>query len=143
MRKNCPKRKKETSKKQNKTKQNKTNDAQEQRIYLQYLLYQLVSTYIVALISENGVFSFNSHNIMVQYFAVFFFFFFSFFLNSKLGNNLVWSCQYQSLHTVDHLTTICLICLVLFQDCAFSKLQSNSALRVSFRLIPGKHESLW
>ena len=74
-----------------KTKQNKTNDTQEQRIYVQYLLYQLVSTYIVALISENGVFLFNSHNIMVQYFAVFFFCF-SFFLNSKLGNNLVWSC---------------------------------------------------
>ena len=88
MRKNFPKRKKETSKRK---KQNKTNDTQEQRIYLQYLLYQLVSTYIVALISENGLFSFNSHNIMVQYFAVFFFFFF-FFLNSKLGNNLDWSC---------------------------------------------------
>ena len=87
MRKNFPKRKKETSKRK---KQNKTNDTQEQRIYLQYLLYQLVSTYIVALISENGVFSFNSHNIMVQYFAVFFFF--SFFLNFKLGNNLDWSC---------------------------------------------------
>ena len=132
MRKNCHKRKKETSKKKNKTKQNKLNDTQEERIYLQYLLYQLMSTYIVALISENGVFSFSSHDIMVQYFAVFFFFF-SFFLNSKLGNNLVWSCQYQSLHTVDHLTTICLICLILFQDCAFSKLQSNSALRVSFQ----------
>ena len=94
MRKNCHKRKKETSKEKNKTKQNKTNDTQEQRIYLQYLLYQLVSTYIVALISENGLFSFNSHNIMVQYFAVFFFFFFFFFffLNSKLGNNLDWSC---------------------------------------------------
>ena len=79
--------------KKKKTKQNKTNDTQEQRIYLQYLLYQLVSTYIVALISENGLFSFNSHNIMVQYFAVFFFFFFFFFfLNSKLGNNLDWSC---------------------------------------------------
>ena len=91
-----------------------------------------MSTYIVALISENGVFSFSSHNIMVQYFAVFFFFF-SFFLNSKLGNNLVWSCLYQSLHMVDHLTTICLICLILFQDCPFSKLQSNSALRVSFQ----------
>ena len=64
MRKNFPKRKKETSKRK---KQNKTNDTQEQRIYLQYLLYQLVSTYIVPLISENGVFSFNSHNIMVQY----------------------------------------------------------------------------
>ena len=69
--------------KQRKTKQNKTNHTQEQRFYLQYLLYQLMSTYIVALISENGVFSFSSHNIMVQYFAVFFFFFFSFFLNSK------------------------------------------------------------
>ena len=88
MRKNCHKRKKETTK--NKTKQNKTNDTQEDGIYLQYLLYQLMSTYIVALISENGVFSFSSHNIMVQYFAVFFFFF-SFFLNSKLGNNLDWS----------------------------------------------------
>ena len=66
MRKNFPKRKKETSKRK-KTKQNKTNDTQEQRIFLQYLLYQLVSTYIVALISENGVFSFNPHNIMVQY----------------------------------------------------------------------------
>ena len=67
MRKNFPKRKKETSKRK-KTKQNKTkHDTQEQGIYLQYLLYQLVSTYIVALISENGVFSFNSHNIMVQY----------------------------------------------------------------------------
>ena len=88
--------KKETSKEKKKTKQNKTNDTQEQRIYLQYLLYQLVSTYIVALISENGLFSFNSHNIMVQYFAVFFFFLllllFFFFLNSKLGNNLDWSC---------------------------------------------------
>ena len=90
MRKNCHKRKKETSKKKNKTKQNKLNDTQEERIYLQYLLYQLMSTYIVALISENGVFSFSSHDIMVQYFAVFFFFF-SFFLNSKLGNNLYWS----------------------------------------------------
>ena len=50
-----------------------------------------MSTYIVALISENGVFSFNSHNIMVQYFAVFFFFF-SFFLNFKLGNSFDWSC---------------------------------------------------
>ena len=120
MRKNCHKRKKETSKKKNKTKQNKLNDTQEERIYLQYLLYQLMSTYIVALISENGVFSFSSHDIMVQYFAVFFFFF-SFFLNSKLGNNLYWSIQYQSLHTVDHLTS------------AFSKLQSNSALGVSFQ----------
>ena len=27
---------------------------------------------------------------------------------------------------------MCLICLILFQDCAFNKLQSNSALRVSF-----------
>ena len=34
--------------------------------------------------------------------------------------------------TVARLTTICLICLILFQDCAFNKLQSNSALRVSF-----------
>ena len=77
-------------KKQAKKNKNKTNDTQEERIYLQFLLYQLMSTYIVALISENGVFSFSSHNIMVQYFAVFFFFF-SFFLNSKLGNNLDWS----------------------------------------------------
>ena len=29
--------------------------------------------------------------------------------------------------------TMCLICLLLFQDCAFNKLQSNSALRVSFQ----------
>ena len=28
---------------------------------------------------------------------------------------------------------ICLICLILFQDCAFNKLQSDSALRVSFQ----------
>ena len=35
--------------------------------------------------------------------------------------------------TVAHLSTICLICLLLFQDCAFNKLQSNSALRVSFQ----------
>ena len=35
--------------------------------------------------------------------------------------------------TVARLTTICLICLILFQDCAFNKLQSNSALRVSFQ----------
>ena len=35
--------------------------------------------------------------------------------------------------TVARLTTICLICLLLFQDCAFNKLQSNSALRVSFQ----------
>ena len=35
-------------------------------------------------------------------------------------------------HTVAPLTTICLICLILFQDCAFKKLQSNSALKVSF-----------
>ena len=34
---------------------------------------------------------------------------------------------------VARLTTICLICLILFQDCAFNKLQSNSALRVSFQ----------
>ena len=53
------------------------------------------------------------------------------FLNIR--KNLDWSCQYQSLHTVDRLTTICLICLILFQDCAFNKLQSNSALRVSFQ----------
>ena len=50
----------------------------------------------------------------------------------KIGSNLDWSCQYQSLHTVVRLTTICLICLILFQDCAFNKLQSNSALTVSF-----------
>ena len=31
------------------------------------------------------------------------------------------------------ITAICLICLILFQDCAFNKLQSNSALRVSFQ----------
>ena len=67
--------KKKQAQKKKKQKQNKTNDTQEQRIYLQYLLYELMSTYIVALISENGVFSFNSHDIMVQYFAVFFFFF--------------------------------------------------------------------
>ena len=36
--------------------------------------------------------------------------------------------------TVARLTTICLICLILFQDCAFNKLQSNnSVLRVSFQ----------
>ena len=35
--------------------------------------------------------------------------------------------------TVARLTTICLICLILFQDCAFKKLQSDSALRVSFQ----------
>ena len=35
--------------------------------------------------------------------------------------------------TVARLATICLICLILFQDCAFNKLQSNSALRVSFQ----------
>ena len=35
--------------------------------------------------------------------------------------------------TVACLTTICLICLILFQDCAFNKLQSDSALRVSFQ----------
>ena len=35
--------------------------------------------------------------------------------------------------TVARFTTICLICLILFQDCAFNKLQSNSALRVSFQ----------
>ena len=34
---------------------------------------------------------------------------------------------------VARLTTICLIFLLLFQDCAFNKLQSNSALRVSFQ----------
>ena len=39
----------------------------------------------------------------------------------------------QSSHTVARLTTICLICLILLQDCAFNKLQSNSALRVSFQ----------
>ena len=36
-------------------------------------------------------------------------------------------------NTVARLTTICLIYLLLFQDCAFNKLQSNSALRVSFQ----------
>ena len=36
------------------------------------------------------------------------------------------------LHTVARLITICLICLILLQDCAFNKLQSNSALRVTF-----------
>ena len=51
----------------------------------------------------------------------------------KIGSNIDWSCQYQSLHTVAHLTTICLICLLLFQECAFNKLRSNSALRVSFQ----------
>ena len=30
------------------------------------------------------------------------------------------------------LTTICLVCLILFQDCVFNKLQSSSALRVLF-----------
>ena len=35
--------------------------------------------------------------------------------------------------TVARLTAICLICLLSFQDCAFNKLQSNSALRVSFQ----------
>ena len=34
---------------------------------------------------------------------------------------------------VTRLITICLICLILFQDCAFNKLQSNSALKVSFQ----------
>ena len=34
---------------------------------------------------------------------------------------------------VARLITICLICFFLFQDCAFNKLQSNSALRVSFQ----------
>ena len=38
-----------------------------------------------------------------------------------------------TLHTVARLTTICFICLILFQDCSFNKLQSNSALRVSFQ----------
>ena len=86
-----------------KTKQNKRYTGREDLL----TLYQLMSTYIVALISKNCVFSFSSHNIMVQYFAVFFFFFFFFFfLNSKLGNNLDWSCWYQSLHRVDHLTTL-------------------------------------
>ena len=42
------------------------------------------------------------------------------------------SSWYQSLHKVARLTTIYLICLILSQDCAFNKLQSNSALRVSF-----------
>ena len=36
-------------------------------------------------------------------------------------------------HTVARLSTIGLICLILFQDCAFNKLKSNSALRVSFQ----------
>ena len=35
--------------------------------------------------------------------------------------------------TVARLTTICLICSISFQDCAFNKLQFNSALRVSFQ----------
>ena len=35
--------------------------------------------------------------------------------------------------TVARLATICLICLILFQDCAINKLQSNSALRVSLQ----------
>ena len=39
----------------------------------------------------------------------------------------------QSLRMVARLTEICLICLILFQDCALNKLQSNSALRVSFQ----------
>ena len=34
---------------------------------------------------------------------------------------------------VARFTTICLICLLLFQDCVFNKLQSNSELRVSFQ----------
>ena len=38
-----------------------------------------------------------------------------------------------TLHTVARLTTICFICLILFQDCSFNKLQSNSALRVLFQ----------
>ena len=45
--------------------------------------------------------------------------------------------------TVARLTTTCLICLLLFQDCAFNKLQSNSALRVSFKgstMVSGKYE---
>ena len=37
------------------------------------------------------------------------------------------------LHTVARLITICLICLILLQDCAFNKPQFNSALRVSFQ----------
>ena len=37
------------------------------------------------------------------------------------------------IHTVARLTAIYLICLILFQGCAFNKLQSNSALRVSFQ----------
>ena len=36
------------------------------------------------------------------------------------------------IYTVARLITICLICLILLQDCAFNKLQSNSALRVTF-----------
>ena len=40
--------------------------------------------------------------------------------------------------SINHYTRLlallqCLICLILFQDCAFNKLQSNSALRVSFQ----------
>ena len=35
--------------------------------------------------------------------------------------------------TVARLATICLICLILFQDYVFNKLQSNSALRVSLQ----------
>ena len=35
--------------------------------------------------------------------------------------------------TVARLATICLICLILFQDRAFNKLQSNSVLRVSLQ----------
>ena len=36
-------------------------------------------------------------------------------------------------HTVARLSTQCFTCLILFQDCAFNKLQSNSALGVSFQ----------
>ena len=42
------------------------------------------------------------------------------------------SAKLQSLHKVARVITTCLICLILFQDCAFNKLQSCSALRVSF-----------
>ena len=48
---------------------------------------------------------------------------------------------------VARLITICLICFLLFQDCAFKKLQSNSALRVSFqgnmRVLGSSKSSRW
>ena len=65
--------------KQRKTKQNKPCTGTEGLL----TIFAISTNEHVALISENGVFSFNSHNIMVQHFAVFFFFFFFFFLNSK------------------------------------------------------------